>query len=280
MDQLNETLQEEAIKENGEHNIEVNVPDPEKTAWEMKKDGRAEQGVVDNSKYQIITPDKLGELKYIFQDIIAGDRSAMERTEFKQLGFDKVKKALEWLAKNNDMTPEMKTQLLTQGWRLNFRDKPPTPEEFLTPKYIGDQANTLHPWIKETFLKFFNPLSPYRNLILSSCIGTGKSQPLNSKVYTSKDSYKLMGEINVGDKIMSPDGTTTEVVALRDWEPEDIYELEMDNGKTMKCGLHHLHHVSYRKGSDGDKIWEDVETQFILEHPDYEYEFLEADVQN
>ena len=75
-------------------------------------------------------------------------------------------------------------------------------------------------------------------------------------------------------------GTTTEVVALRDWEPEDIYELEMDNGKTMKCGLHHLHHVSYRKGSDGDKIWEDVETQFILEHPDYEYEFLEADVQN
>lgn len=166
------------VEETPDHGIQINVDDPEKTAWEMKRDGTAEVGAkiaVDNSRYQIITPDKLGELKYIFQDIIAGDKSAMERPEFKQLGFDKVKKALEWLAKNNDMTPEMKTQLLTQGWRLNFRAKPPTPEEFLTPKYIGDQANTLHPWIRETFLKFFNPLSPYRNLILSSCIGTGKS---------------------------------------------------------------------------------------------------------
>ena len=174
----NEELKTETVKENATHNIEINVEDPEKTAWEMKKDGTAELGAkvaVDNSKYQIITPDKLGELKYIFQDILAGDKSAMNRPEFKQLGFDKVKKALEWLAKNNDMTTEMKTQLLTQGWRLNFRDRPPTPEEFLTPKYIGDQANTLHPWIKETFLRFFNPLSPYRNLILSSCIGTGKS---------------------------------------------------------------------------------------------------------
>lgn len=271
----------EAVKENEQHNIEVNVPDPEKTAWEMEKNGSAESGVVytvDNSKYQAITPDKLGELKYIFQDILSGDKSAMERPEFKQLGFDKVKKALEWLAKNNDMSDATKNLLLTQGWRLNFRAKPPTPEEFITPKYIGDQATTLHPWIKETFLRFFNPLSPYRNLILSSCIGTGKSQPLNSKVYTGKYSYKFMGDIQIGDKVMSPDGTETEVVALKDWEPEDIYELEMDNGKKMRCGLHHLHHVSYRTNDNGNKIWEDVETQFILDHPEFDYEFQEVDV--
>ena len=177
---MNEDLElnKTTVEETSNHGIQINIEDPEKTAWEMKKTGQAEMGVkitVDNSKYQIITPDKLGDLKYIFQDILAGDKSATLRPEFKQLGFDKIKKTLEWLANNNDMSSEMKTLLMTQGWRLNFRDKPPTPEEFLTPKYIGDQANTLHPWIKETFLKFFNPLSPYRNLILSSCIGTGKS---------------------------------------------------------------------------------------------------------
>ena len=269
------------VEETPDHGIQINVDDPEKTAWEMKKDGTAEMGVkvpVDNTKYQIITPDKLGELKYIFQDILAGDKSAMERPEFKQLGFDKVKKMLEWLAKNNNMSADMKTLLMAQGWRLNFRDKPPTPEEFLTPKYIGDQANTLHPWIRETFLKFFNPLSPYRNLILSSCIGTGKSQPLDSKVYVDMNTYKEMGDIEVGDKVLSPDGEQTKVVAVRDWKEEDIYELEMDNGKKMKCGLHHLHHVSYKKDSDGNKIWEDVETQFLLDHPELDFEFQEVNV--
>ena len=79
------------VEETPDHGIQINVDDPEKTAWEMKRDGTAEVGAkiaVDNSRYQIITPDKLGELKYIFQDIIAGDKSAMERPEFKQLGFD------------------------------------------------------------------------------------------------------------------------------------------------------------------------------------------------
>lgn len=270
------------ISENENHGINVNIEDPEKTKWEMKKDGTLEQGVnlgkVDNSHYQIVTPDKLGNLKYIIQDIINGDTAAMERPEFKQVGFENVKKMLEWLAKSNNLSDDMKVTLMTQGWRLNFRDRPPTPEEFLTPKYIGDQANTLHPWIKETFLKFFNPLAPYRNLILSSCIGTGKSQPLDSKVYVDENNYKLMGEIEVGDKVLSPDGSQSEVVAIKDWGPEDIYELEMDNGKTMKCGLHHLHHVSYRKDENGEKIWEDVETSFLLEHSDLNFEFQEVNV--
>lgn len=281
MDDTSKIEKNSIIEETSDHNIKININDPEKTAWEMKKNGELDKPInlgktVDNRYYQMETPDSLGNLKYIIKDIIAGDVSAMNRPEFKDVGFDKVKKMLEWLAKTNSLSESMKEQLLTQGWRLTFRDKPPTPEEFLSPKYIGDQANTLHPWIKETFLKFFNPLSPYRNLILSSCIGTGKSQPLDSKVYIDKNNYKLMGEIKAGDKVLSPDGTQTEIIAIKDWEPEDIYELEMNNGKKMRCGLHHLHHVSYRKNEHGDKIWEDVETQFLLDHSDYNFEFLEA----
>lgn len=364
------------VEETPDHGIQINVDDPEKTAWEMKRDGTAEVGAkieVDNSRYQIITPDKLGELKYIFQDIIAGDKSAMERPEFKQLGFDKVKKALEWLAKNNDMTTEMKTQLLTQGWRLNFRAKPPTPEEFLTPKYIGDQANTLHPWIRETFLKFFNPLSPYRNLILSSCIGTGKStltvlanmyialqfafmwapykyygyapstqftivfggfsqkkayellmgpllnvlrqadfwqqcrtmddmikankefnntsgipciywttaaptaQPLDSKVYLPDGSYKLMGDIKVGDVVMSPTQGEATVINIPFHDVADCYEIELEDGRTVRCSDAHLWKVSWEKDNYGNNIWKVVNTKFLLDHPDYEFEIIDLD---
>lgn len=171
---MDNSTSDNSIK-SGIQGIQVNVPDPDKSSYEMRKDGSLESGVVDKNGKSIILPNTLGDLKYIIQDILAGDKSALERPEFKSLQFDKVEKALGWLAKSNNMTDTMKSGLLTDGWKLTFREKPATAEEFLTHKYIGDQASTLHPWIHDTFVKFFDPLAPYRNLILSSCIGTGKS---------------------------------------------------------------------------------------------------------
>lgn len=155
--------------------IEVNVADPELERFKLKQNGLLEAGVTNSKGSPIILPNTLGELKYIFQDILAGDPKALERPEFQMLNFGNVKKALDWLAKSDNMSDVMKARLATEGWRMNYRDKPPTPEEFLTPKFIGDQATTLHPWIRDTFIKFNDPIAPYRNLILSSCIGTGKS---------------------------------------------------------------------------------------------------------
>lgn len=109
-------------------------------------------------------------------------------------------------------------------------------------------------------------------------IGWGKDQPLDSKVYTGYSSFKLMKDIKVGDKVLSPDGSLTEVLGTIDWPINDVYELEMDNGKKMRCGPHHLHYVSYRTDDNGNKIWETVETEFILNHPDLDFEFQEVQV--
>ena len=169
------SIQKEPIIKNNLQGININVKDPEFERYKMAQNGSLEAGVTNSKGKPIILPNTLGNLKYIFQDILAGDKSAMQKKEFEMLGMKNMIKSLEWLAKTNNISDQMKALLATEGWRLTFRDKPPTPAEFLTPKYIGDQATTLHPWIRDTFIKYNDPLAPYRNLILSSCIGTGKS---------------------------------------------------------------------------------------------------------
>lgn len=254
--------------------VDLHIDDPEKTKYEMKKDGTLESGVDSG----LILPDTLGELKYILQDLLAGDSSVMNTPELQNINFANIVKAIEWLGKANDVSDFMKSSLLTEGWRLNFKCKPPTPSEFLTEKYLGPTAEHIYPFIRDIFIEFWDPMKPYRTLVLTPHIGFGKLQPLDSKVYIDKDHFKYIKDIEPGDKVLAPSGEQVEVKGTIDWPDQEIYELEMDNGKTLKCGLHHLHYVSYRKNEDGEKIWENVETEFLLQHPELDFEFKEVEV--
>ena len=100
----------------------------------------------------------ISNLTSILQDILAGDTDAMKRPEFNALNFPAIKAYLEWAIKTNQLNDLAKGDLMSNAWRLNFKCRPPTPEEFLTEKYIGAQAEALHPWLRDTFLEFFDPL--------------------------------------------------------------------------------------------------------------------------
>lgn len=167
-----------AIEENEFSDI-ISVSDPEKSSFDMKKSGE-DQGLVlpyngQDQKNTVLLPDQLGNLKYIFQDILDGNEEALKSPEFTSLNFNNIKAAIEWLAKTDSLNDGFKSGLISEGWRLNYKCKPPTPEEFLTTKYLGPTAETLHEPLKKAFCEFMNPLSPYRNAILSLCIGWGKS---------------------------------------------------------------------------------------------------------
>ncbi len=60
-------------------------------------------------------------------------------------------------------------------WKVHYRVKPPSPEEFLTEAWIGPMSNSIFPFIRKIFLEYWAPTSPYRSLILGAAIGTGKS---------------------------------------------------------------------------------------------------------
>lgn len=162
---------DEKIISNPEKNpfsIEVKNFDTDKTKWEIQK------GVVNPPK-ELPLPDELGELKFILEDILAGDSSQFDNEIIKNLNIDNIMAAIEWLARKDNLSETFKDNLLADGWRLNFKAKPPTPAEFLTEKYIGNQAESTYEWAKDVFIDFMDPLKPYRTLVLTQCIGAGKS---------------------------------------------------------------------------------------------------------
>lgn len=55
----------------------------------------------------------------------------------------------------------------------SFRETPPTPQEFLSEKYLGNTVNLLWPHIKDAFLKTFE--ESRRHIVLIPDIGWGKS---------------------------------------------------------------------------------------------------------
>ncbi len=112
----------------------------------------------------------------IFKDALSGDPKALDMPEIRSLGMDNIKAALEWL-QTVDLNGDYKNLLANEGWRLAYKRKPPTPEEFLTYDWIGGQCEGLWPNVKKAFIEFMdpNPLNPKRGLALSTSIGWGKS---------------------------------------------------------------------------------------------------------
>ena len=102
----------------------------------------------------------------------------------------------------------------------------------------------------------------------------GKALSLNELVKTERGDIP-MGDITVGDKVLSPNGEYTEVIAIP-WEGEDdLYEIELEDGRTVKCNLEHLWPVTYE--SEGIIHKEVVSTRFMFEHPEIGFNILEYD---
>jgi hypothetical protein len=113
---------------------------------------------------------------HLVKDLIQGDEAVSAMREFESLGSSDILSALEKIASDPILSSKQKYQILQESWRINYRVKPPTIEEFLTSDWIGPTADTLYPHVRKTLYEFWKPDSQYRHLILGSAIGTGKSQ--------------------------------------------------------------------------------------------------------
>ena len=75
-------------------------------------------------------PKQVNELKYIIKDILSGDQKAARDERYSYLNFKQIKTAIEWI-QNNSFDESLQNLLISQPWRLVYKIKPPTPEEFL-----------------------------------------------------------------------------------------------------------------------------------------------------
>ena len=69
--------------------------------------------------------------------------------------------------------------------------------------------------------------------------GTSKAQPLDSPVLTPTG-WTTMGQLEIGDKVVSIDGKETNVVGVFPQGKKDIWELKFSDNTTVECCLDHL----------------------------------------
>jgi hypothetical protein len=81
------------------------------------------------------------------------------------------------------------------------------------------------------------------NCINGDDCGLGKAQPLDTKILT-QDGYILMGDIKIGDEILSPSGGTQTVVGTFPQGRKLMYKVTFSDGSSTRCCEEHLWNVS------------------------------------
>lgn len=78
--------------------------------------------------------------------------------------------------------------------------------------------------------------------------GSGKAQPLDALVHTPKG-YVMMGSLKVGDLVTTPDGLCAPICGIYPQGEQDIYQLQLEDGRRCECTMDHLWEVYVQKGN-------------------------------
>ncbi len=69
--------------------------------------------------------------------------------------------------------------------------------------------------------------------------GTGKAQPLDARVMTP-DGWRMMGQMEPGMQVMTPEGTPADVLEVFPQGEKDIYRVHFSDGSATECCKEHL----------------------------------------
>ena len=89
--------------------------------------------------------------------------------------------------------------------------------------------------------------------IVSGLPGTGKAQPLTSKVLTP-NGWVTMGEIKLNDYVTTPKGDKTKVTGVYPQGLKDIYKITFSDGREVESCDEHLWKVYYRQWADKYRV--------------------------
>lgn len=236
----------------------------------------------------------LANTQDIMKDIMAGDDKAYSLIKSMNLDINAIKTAVSYLVNNPKLDESEKLNLVNESWRINYRRKPPTPEEFITTEYLGPVALHTYDRIKNVFREFMDPAKSYRNLILYPHIGWGKSLYSQEKVMIP-EGYRKIEDMKVGDTVVTPDCGTAKVSAVQRFPDMPIYKITFGDGRTVLSGGPHYWKAakSYNSSYQGEEqegyapyseselehpSWKIITTEEILKdmeaHPDQSGEWF------
>ncbi|MCK9439784.1 hypothetical protein M0Q39_07030 [Patescibacteria group bacterium] len=138
---------------------------------------------------------------YLTKDLIEGDNSIAERDDFLQLSPYEINKALNIIINNPKFSEQTKKYLIANTWAINYKVKPPTIDEFLSPEWIGPMSESVFSYWRDYLKILTNIERPEYNSILYSPIGTGKSTfvallnlYVSCLVYLMRNPKKTLGQ--------------------------------------------------------------------------------------
>ena len=109
-----------------------------------------------------------------------------------------------------------------------------------------------------------------RNFLFIGPAGTGKAQPLYSKVLTPKG-FITMGEVEVGTEVITDTGATAKVSGIYPQGVRPIYEIVLEDGAKIRVSDEHLnlvHLYSFAIEKDSHIVLNTLDLLNLLEHPD------------
>lgn len=110
----------------------------------------------------------------------------------------------------------------------------------------------------------------YDILCISMPPGTGKAQPLYSKVLTP-NGFVQMGDLKVGDKVFAANGNESTVTGIFPQGLRKIYEITLENGYKCRASDNHLWLSAYETSLGTFGYQKVVETSKMLYKPTHFY---------
>lgn len=93
--------------------------------------------------------------------------------------------------------------------------------------------------------KAIGGLVPENLLVVAGRPGMGKAQPLTAMVRTI-EGWVRMGDIRIGDKLMSVDGAPSQVIGIFPQGEKQVYRVILSDGRSTEACGEHLWEVHYR----------------------------------
>lgn len=112
----------------------------------------------------------------------------------------------------------------------------------------------------------------FQNNNKSICLSarqTGKEQPHNAKIATASG-WTTMGDVKVGDFVLTPDGQSVPVLDKFPQGFKDVYKVTFNDGSWAECGLDHLW-TCYIRNNNGNTYAVQKQTvtlDYIIKHMD------------
>lgn len=149
--------------------------------------------------------------------------------------------ALCWDPLTQDRVVHGKVPVVTENWKAyclwkqnQVTVKTKVPQSFSSVGILENNLN-LFDYQETVFEKMLNA----KRAICSMSLGSGKAQPLTSKILTPTG-WKLMGDIKVGDQVIGKTGNPTNVIGVFPQGVKDVYKVTFSDGSSTECCNEHL----------------------------------------